>query len=299
MKKLASILVMLMVLAMALAALDFKAVDDLYDQGSDNQMVYDSLQGMLKNAKSDTEKSEVLWRLSRVCVDLGDKLDEKDKSAKFAIYSEGENYAIQSIEAHPNYLAYLWKCANIGRYGQTKGVMDSLAKVKPMKADIRVITDEFNVVDSSETWYTLGVLFNKVPGIFGGDSTAAISYMRAACDTIPAKYIYGGTYMELALQLYDRDWSAKKRSSEISKMKTKWDRETKSNYDKYAYYEGANGAGANPVWTKTKLSAMSDRQEALVILKYAQAVFNSRKNHTKTDEIHYAEIQEIIDKWSK
>ena len=138
-------------------------MDDLYDQGSDNQMVYDSLQGMLKNAKSDTEKSEVLWRLSRVCVDLGDKLDEKDKNAKFAIYTEGENYAIQSIEAHPNYLAYLWKCANIGRYGQTKGVMDSLAKVKPMKADIRVITDDFNVVDSSETWYTLGILQNKVP----------------------------------------------------------------------------------------------------------------------------------------
>lgn len=299
MKKIASILVLLMVLVMALTALDFKAVDDLYDQGSDNQMVYDSLQGMLKNAKSDTEKSEVLWRLSRVCVDLGDKLDEKDKNAKFAIYTEGENYAIQSIEAHPNYLAYLWKCANIGRYGQTKGVMDSLAKVKPMKADIRVITDDFNVVDSSETWYTLGILQNKVPGIFGGDSVAAISYMRAACDTIPVKYVYGRTYEDLAIQLYDRDWSAKKRASEIEKMKNKWDRETKSNYDKYAYYEGSKGANANPIWTKTKLSAMSDRQEALVILKYAQAVYNSRKNHTKSDDRNYEEIQELINKWSK
>lgn len=299
MKKIASILVLLMVLAMALTALDFKAVDDLYDQGSDNQMVYDSLQGMLKNAKSDTEKSEVLWRLSRVCVDLGDALDEKDKNAKFAIYTEGENYAMKSIEAHPNYLAYLWKCANIGRYGQTKGVMDSLAKVKPMKADIRVITDDFNVVDSSETWYTLGILQNKVPGIFGGDSVAAISYMRAACDTISAKYIYGRTYEDLAIQLYDRDWSAKKRASEIEKMKNKWDRETKSNFDKYAYYEGSKGANANPIWTKTKLSAMSDRQEALVILKYAQAVYNSRKNHTKSDDRNYEEIQELINKWSK
>ena len=69
MKKLASILVLLMVLAMALAALDFKAVDDLYDQGTDNRMVYDSLQSMLKNAGSDTEKAEVLWRLwARVCL---------------------------------------------------------------------------------------------------------------------------------------------------------------------------------------------------------------------------------------
>ncbi|MBR4426706.1 MAG: hypothetical protein IKS77_03315 [Spirochaetales bacterium] len=299
MKKLAFLLIMLMVFAMAIAALDFKDVDNLFDQGTDNQKVYDTLQTMLKDAKSNGEKSEVLWRLSRICVDLGDKLDEKDKDGKFAIYTEGENYALQSIELSPNYQAYLWKCANIGRYGQTKGVMDSLGKVKPMKADLRVITDDFGVIDSSEVWYTLGVLQNKVPGLFGGDSIAAISYMRAACDTIPAKYIYGGTYKELAEQLYERDWSAKKRASEIAKIQKKWDKETKSNFDKYAFYEGAKGADATPIWTKTKLSAMSDRQEALVILKYAQAVYNSRSSHTESDNKNYAEIQDLIDKWSK
>ena len=113
MKKLALLLVMLMIAAMVLAALDFKSVDDLYDSGSDNQKVYDTLQTMLKDAKTGEEKAEVLWRLSRVCVDLGDKMDEKDKNGKFAIYSEGENYALQSIELNSNYQAYLWKCANI------------------------------------------------------------------------------------------------------------------------------------------------------------------------------------------
>lgn len=299
MRKLASVLVILLVFAMALGALDFTSVDGLYDQGNSSQKVYDTLQTMLKDAKTAVEKSEVLWRLSRICVDLGDRMDEKDKDSKFAIYTEGENYALQSIEANASYQAYLWKSANVGRYGQTKGVMDSLGKVKPMKADIRVITDDFGITDSSETWYALGVLQNKVPGIFGGDSIAAISYMRASCDTIPAKYIYGGTYMELAEQLYSRDWSAKKRTSEIDKMKKKWDKENKSNFDKYAYYEGANGADANPIWTKTKLSAMSDRQEALVILKYAQAVYNSKAFHTEADDKNYADIQNLIDKWTK
>lgn len=84
---------------------------------------------MLKEAKTADDKAGVLWRLSRVCVDLGDALEEGDKKGKFAIYEEGEKYALQSIEAKPNYLAYLWKCANIGRYGQTKGVLDSLGKV--------------------------------------------------------------------------------------------------------------------------------------------------------------------------
>ena len=296
MKKLIAVLAMLLVLAITLAALDFTSVDDLFDQGTDNKKVYDTLQEMLKTAKAGEEKSEVLWRLSRVCVDLGDKLDEKDKKGKFAIYEEGENYAIQSIAEKPNYLAYLWKCANIGRYGQTKGVLSSLSKVDPMKADIKVITDEFKVLDSSEAWYTLGVLFDKVPTL---SSVKAVSYMRAACDTIPAKYIYGGTYKALAELLYDRNWSADKRAKEIAKIQKSWDKETKSNFEKYGYYEGSKGADAIPKWVNTKLSAMSDRQEALVILKYAQSVYNSRSNHTAGDEKNYKEIEELIAKWSK
>ena len=298
MKKLVILLVMLLTATMVLAALDFTSVDNLYDAGED-QKVYDTLQTMLKEAKTDGEKAQVLWRLSRVCVDLGDALDEKDKKGRFAIYEEGENYALQSIEAEPNYLAYLWKCANIGRYGQTKGVMDSLGKVKPMKADLKVIIDDFNVLDCSEAWYTLAVLYDKVPGLFGGDSNFAISYARAACDTIPAKYVYGGTYQALAEMLYNRNWSADKRAKEIAKMQTKWGKESKSNYDKYAYYEGAKGADAMPKWTNTKLSAMSDRQEALVILKYAQAVYKARTFHTASDEKNYDEIQALIDEWSK
>lgn len=299
MKKLIALLVLLAVCIMAVAALDFTSVDDLYDEGSDNQKVYDTLQTMLKTAKAGEEKSEVLWRLSRVCVDLGDKLDEKDKKGKYAIYEEGENHALQSIAEKPNYLAYLWKCANIGRYGQTKGVGDSLAKVKPMKADLKTIIDDFKVLDSSEAWYTLAVLNDAVPGFLGGDSIAAISYMRAACDTIPAKYIYGGTYKALAEMLYERNWTAEKRAKEINKMQTKWDKEKKSNYEKYSFYEGAKGADATPIWVNTKLSAMSDRQEALVILKYAQSVFNSRAKHTANDEKNYKEIDELIAKWSK
>lgn len=54
-----------------------------------------------------------------------------------------------------------------------------------------------------------------------------------------------------------------------------------------------------PKWTNTKLSAMSDRQEALVILKYAQAVYKARTTHTESDEKNYKEIQALIDEWSK
>lgn len=299
MKKLLLMLMALLLCTSAFAALDFTEVDALYLTDEHDQEVYDELKLMLDQATEGEEKANVLWRLSRVCVDLGDAIDKSDKNARFAIYEEGEQYALDSIEAHPTAQGYLWKCSNIGRWGQTKGVFDSLAKAKPMVQDLTVMIDDLGCLDSSEAWYVLAVLYDSLPGkpISFGNSNAAISYGRIACDTIPKNVIYGGTYKQLAEMLWNRNWNAKKRASEISKMQKNWDKET-SNIEKYKYYEGANGAQAYPLWTKTALSSMSDRQEAVVILKYAQAVFDSRKTHTQADIDNYNEIASLLAEWT-
>ncbi len=299
MKRLTALLLVLLVAALSLAALDFTSIDSLYDRDIDDQRVYDTLQEMLSKATTKEDKAEVLWRLSRVCVDLGDGLDDDEKTARIAIYEKGEAFAKQSIEANPNPMAYLWKCCNIGRWGQTKGVLNSLFKVDPMKADLKVVTDQFNCVDSSEAWYTLAVLYDSVPGMFGGDTNMAISYARVACDTIPGNKIYGGTYKALAEMLYKRNWTAKKRSTEIAKFQTKWNKETSSNFTKYGYYEGKDGASGLTLWSKAKIGQMSDRQEALIVLKYAQAVYKAASYHTESDEDNYEDIQELIEEWSK
>lgn len=299
MKKLLLVLMALLICTSAFAALDFTEVDALYLTDEHDQEVYDKLTIMLGQATEEEEKANVLWRLSRVCVDLGDAIDKSDKKARFAIYEEGEQYAIDSIAAYPTPEGYLWKCSNIGRWGQTKGVFDSLAKAKPMVQDLQVMIDDLGCLDSSEAWYVLAVLYDSLPGkpISFGNSNAAISYGRIACDTIPKSVIYGGTYKQLAEMLWNRNWNAKKRASEISKMQKSWDKET-SNIEKYKYYEGANGAQAYPLWTMTALSSMSDRQEAVVILKYAQAVFEGRKTHTQADVDNYNEIAALLNEWT-
>lgn len=299
MKKLIMVLMALLVCTAAFAALDFTEADALYLTDEHDQEVYDKLTVMLEQATTEEEKANVLWRLSRVCVDLGDAIDKSDKKARFAIYEEGEQYAIDSIATCPTPEGYLWKCSNIGRWGQTKGVFDSLAKAKPMVQDLEVMIDDLGCLDSSEAWYVLAVLYDSLPGkpISFGNSNAAISYGRIACDTIPRNVIYGGTYKQLAEMLWNRNWNAKKRASEISKMQKNWDKET-SNIEKYKYYEGANGAQAYPLWTKTALSSMTDRQEAVVILKYAQAVFEGRKTHTQADVDNYNEIAALLNEWT-
>ncbi len=300
MKKFAMLLSIFLICSFAFATLDFSEVDALYLTDAHDQEVYDKLKVMLDQAKEGEEKANVLWRLSRVCVDLGDAVDKNDKATRFAIYEEGEQYALDSIEAYPTAQGYLWKCSNIGRWGQTKGVFDSLAKAKPMVQDLQYMIDNLDCLDSSEAWYVLAVLYKSLPGkpfSFGNDN-AAISYGRIACDTIPSNVIYGGTYKQLAQMLWERNWNAKKRATEIAKIQKSWDNETSSNIEKYKYYEGANGADAHPKWTTTSLSSMSDRQEAVVILMYAQKVFETRKTHTQADVENYNEIASLLKEWT-
>lgn len=298
MKKIIALFAALMVCAMTFC-MDFTEVDSIFDKDIDDNKVYETLLVMLDNAKDSKEKAQVLWRLSRVCVDLGDALDDSDKDGKFKIYELGEEYANKSIEANPSWEAYLWKCSNIGRWGQTKGVLNSLAKAKPMMNDLKVITDDFKYLESSEAWYVLAILFDSLPGMFGGDSNCAISYARIACETIPETQIYLGTYQALAEMLYDRNWDAKKRNSEIAKIQKSWNKESKSNYTKYGYYEGSKGVDAVPQWSSKKLNAMTDREEAMEILKYAKGLYESRSFHTAGDDENYAELLELIKAWSK
>ena len=299
-KTLILLLSLILVCASAFASLNFKEVDALYLTDEHDQEVYDKLQEMLKQATTNEEKAEVLWRLSRVCVDLGDAIDKSNKSERFAIYEEGEQYALDSIAANPTPEGYLWKCSNVGRWGQTKGVLDSLAKAKPMYEDMVYLTDNLNCLDSSEAWYILAVLFESLPGspLSFGNRNYAISYGRLACETIPDNVIYGGTYKQLAETLWARNWNAKKRTSEFAKMQKKWDKENSSNIEKYRYYEGSKGADSSPIWTTTKFSAMTDRQEAVVILMYAQKVYESRATHTQADTKNYEEIAALLNEWT-
>ena len=50
------------------------------------------------------------------------------------IFEKGQEYADQAIAADPqNNLGYYWKSSNIGRWGQVKGILNSLFKAGPMR----------------------------------------------------------------------------------------------------------------------------------------------------------------------
>ncbi len=280
------------------AAIDFTQADLLQDQQQFSACTTEllRLQSLATTAK---EKAEVLWRLARVQVSIGDDLPEGDKDARYIEYEKGEAYAIQSIETYPNADAYLWKASNIGRWGQTKGPLNALGKAKGMVEDLAMVVNEFNTLDSTETWYVLSSLYDELPGGFisFGNSVWAISYMRMAMESLPSKLLYPGHYKKFAEELYSRNWSASKRAKEFKKMEKDWKKQG-TNLEKYRYYEGKDEGEVKPFYSSVLLTEMSDRQEALMVLSYLKAKYKTFKNLQPTDAKDMAEVEELYSKWT-
>jgi hypothetical protein len=296
-KRLALLTVFLLIGSLVFSAIDVKEADDFYDQDAFTQ-AEQILLVQLDKAANPEEEAQILWRLARVMVALGDDLDKDDKAGRFALYEKGEAYALSSIEKNPTPFGYLWKSSNVGRWGQTKGPLNALGKAKGMLEDLTVIVNNLNTLDSSETWYVLSSLYDELPGgmISFGNKDWAVSYMRMAMDTIESSLLYPGHYKKLAEELYARNWSASKRSKELAKMQKDWQKAS-TNLEKYRYYEGKDAGATKPFYSSVTLKQMSDRQEAEMVLSYVLEKAKVFRPIKPTDTKEIKEIEKLRDSW--
>ena len=296
-KRLVALTAILLVRSLIFSAISVTEADALYDRDAFSEAEQELLV-QLGKASNAEEEAQVLWRLARVMVSLGDDLDENDKTGRFALYEKGETYALSSIEKHPTSLGYLWKSSNIGRWGQTKGPLNALGKAKGMLEDLTVIVNDFKTLDSSETWYVLSSLYDELPGgiISFGNKDWAVSYMRMALDTIPSHLLYPGHYKKLAEELYARNWSASKRSKELPKIQKDWQKAA-TNLEKYRYYEGKDGGATKPFYSSVDLTRMSDRQEAVMVLSYILEKAKVFRPIKATDTKELQEIEALRNSW--
>lgn len=294
------ILSMVSILTLTLlgASPDFTTADRLMDEQKFS-LTETELFKLMDLAKTPEEEAEVLWRLARLQVSLGDALADENKNAKYVEYEKGEAYALESIAKHPNAMAYLWKSSNTGRWGQTKGPLNALGKAKGMLEDLTMVVNTFNTLDSTETWYVLSSLYDELPGglISFGNKNWALSYIRMAMDTLPDTILNPGHYKKFAEELYSRNWSASKRTKEFQKMEKNWLAAT-NNLEKYRYYEGKNGGNVQPFYSSVPLTRMSDRQEALMVITYVLTKYKTFKFIQPTDAKEFEQIQAYYDQWT-
>ncbi len=293
MKKAFSIIAALLVTLNVFAAFNPEYSDyQFYNlQDFDTDMAY--LEDALASASSDEEKAAILWRQARDVLTMTDEIDEEDKDARLAGYGQAQDLAQQSVDLVSTPDGYHWLSSAIGRIGQVNGPLNSLNKAEPMRDLIEIVQNDFNA-DMSDSWYVLGLLYNQLPGVISfGNDDYAISYMRRCIDTQDNVNRMNLTnYLELAHQLYERDWSASKRAKEADKMEAKYARETVPT-EKMKYYEGREGRDTKPFYSTVTIGQMSDGQEAAMICQYAMAVYASRSNPLPSDTEKYNEIVEF------
>jgi tetratricopeptide (TPR) repeat protein len=243
------------------------------------------------------EQAELYWRLARAWLNLGDLAEDKrvKGEALLAFFAKGEELAQKAIDLDPsNYLAYYWKCANIGRWGQVKGILNALAKAKPMR-DLLQKTLSIRP-DHSDSYYVLGQLYEQVPGapLSFGDKDWAVSLGRKSVD-LRVEQVKAGQeeelnydfYTELAKHLWDRKWSAARRLKEQAKKAAPYAAKTDP-MEKNFYYEAA-----------VTLMEASDREEARELVGWALLQMQGLPRRTRSQEDDLQEALELQSGWKK
>lgn len=273
--------------------LQFANLDREFTVKADYAANRDALLAILPEATPGPEKAEVLWRLSRAWLMLGDGAATKEE--KRNCYAEGIKYADACIAEDPaNPEGYLWHCGNIGRDCQTRKLMEQAAVVPKMSADLTTVLDKLGRTDNSQAWQALSAIYWAHPF---KSSDAAINFARKAALTIPKDELRIGTLTNLAEMLYKRNWSAKKRAYEAEANRSRFAAKGKSNIDRYAFFDGASEEKLSAPWNPAGYTTLTDREEALAITAYAQRIYRDCKAPSPVDKSDIKTLNNILKQW--
>ena len=300
MKKLLITILMIAFGSLLFAAFDAGISDSLFYHEEAYEEDRDYLLSALESAETASEKAAILWRLGRTTLYITDGIDKGDKDARLAGYGEAQEYAEESLAIEETADGYHWQASAIGRIGQVNGPLNSLSKAKPMRELIEKVQNDFNA-DMSDAWYVISLLYDQLPGspISFGNDDYAISYIRRCIDTQDnVNRLNLTNYLELAQQLYNRDWSASKRAKELDKMQKDYEAETVPT-EKMKYYEGRDGRNTTPFYSAVPLGEFSDAQEAAMLCQYALAVYATKADPLASETAKADEIQAFLNKITK
>jgi tetratricopeptide (TPR) repeat protein len=280
------------------AALGAETLVERIDRMHEDEMHrenYELLKRSVDSAGGAAERAELYWRLARTTLEVGDLLEQEGAGEAELLekYLEGESYADLAIELDPNsHWGYYWKSANIGRWGETKGILNSLFKAKPMR---NILSTALSInPEHADSFYVLGIMYRKVPGrpISFGSPDKAVSLGRKAVDAQEVQFRSGedkkiklSFHMELARSLYDRNWNESKREREQQKKERDYRKEQDA-LEKNFLYEGV-----------VDIPDMSDREEAIQIMEWVIGEFDKRRPLSTSESVDLEEALTDLADW--
>lgn len=140
---------------------------ELYETRHIEAANLDESAAILEGIVEDNPKnSRALYELAKVCFYLGDRAEEKD--AKLKYFYRGRDYGEMAIDVDEEVPeAHFWYMVNVGRVGQTKGVLNSLVLVPTVREEIETVLE----LDPEHTGAldAQAMLYYELPGLLGGN----------------------------------------------------------------------------------------------------------------------------------
>lgn len=142
--------------------------------------------------EQEPEHIRALYELSHVCFLLGDKALIKEE--KLDLYNQGKDYGEKAKKIDKGCAeAHFWYMVNMGRIGQTKGVLNSLFMVPDIRDEIEMVLkinpEHTGALDAK------AMLFFELPGVLGGSLNKTIDCLN---DAIALDSNYTLLYVDMA-----------------------------------------------------------------------------------------------------
>jgi tetratricopeptide (TPR) repeat protein len=143
----------------------------------------DELRAALEKAAQSDPRPDILLALSEACFMYGD-VRAKSTEEKLEAYDRGRQAAQRAIELAPkSAAARFWYGTNMGRWGQTRGVLRSLFLLPAVKEAMQTALE---LDPSYAPAYALGgTIYYEVPGFAGGDLNRSEALFRKGLEIEP------------------------------------------------------------------------------------------------------------------
>jgi tetratricopeptide (TPR) repeat protein len=123
------------------------------------------------------------------------KKDQKNTFAQ-AVY-----HCDKAVELGPEKPdGYYWRAVNNGKYGETRGVLKSLALVKPIKSDLNKVIELDRSYEDGGPDRVMGRVYFKLPGFAGGSKDLSLEHLEKSKEYGPEDVV---TRLYLAETLLD------------------------------------------------------------------------------------------------
>lgn len=153
--------------------------DALYSQRTESDGAKQALAEFVKAASEDPSSVTPLWKAARACYWIADHTSSKKE--KLALIEKGIALAQQAIALDPKCVeAHFWLGGIYGTYGETKGIMKSLAMVKPIREEMSTIIRLNDRYQGGAGYRVSGIVDYKVPSFVGGNKKRALEQLNKA-----------------------------------------------------------------------------------------------------------------------